>query len=168
MIASGQESYDKYKHCVEKQRHYSADKGLYSCERWTIKKACVHEKSLQSCAILCDPMDPSSFKLLCPLDSPGKNAGVGCHFLVQKKAQSQRIDAFKLWWWRRLLRDPWTARRSNHSILKDINFEYALEGQMLMLKFQYFGHLIWMADSVLFWCWEKLRTGEEGIRSWDG
>ena len=87
-------------------------------------------------------MDPSSFKLICPLDSPGKNAGVSCHFLVQKKAQSQRIDAFKLWWWRRLLRDPWTARISNHSILKDINFEYALEGQMLTLKFQYFGHLI--------------------------
>ena len=71
---------------VEKQRHYSADKGLHSCERWTVKKACVHEKSLQSCTTLCDPMDPSPFKLLCPLDSPGKNAGVGCHFLVQKKA----------------------------------------------------------------------------------
>ena len=57
-----------------------------------------------------------------------------------KKAECQRIDAFKLWCWRRLLRVPWTARRSNQSILKEINPEYSLEGPMLKLKLQYFGH----------------------------
>ena len=59
-----------------------------------------------------------------------------------KKAECQRIDAFELWCWRRLLRVPWTARRSNQSILKEINPEYSLEGLMLKLKFQYFGHLM--------------------------
>ena len=58
-----------------------------------------------------------------------------------KKAESQRIDAFKLWYWRRLLRVPWTARRSNQSTLKEISREYSLEGLMLKLKLQYFGHL---------------------------
>ena len=64
-----------------------------------------------------------------------------------KKAECQRIDAFELWYWRRLLRFPWTARRSKQSILKDISSEYSLEGLMLKLKLQYFGHLIWRADS---------------------
>ena len=59
-----------------------------------------------------------------------------------KKAEPQRIDAFELWCWRRLLRVIWNARRSNHSILKEINPEYSLEGLMLKLKFQYFGHLM--------------------------
>ena len=63
-----------------------------------------------------------------------------------KKAEHQRIDAFELWCWRRLLRAPWTARRSNQSILKEINPEYSLEGLMLKLKVQYFGHLMWRAD----------------------
>ena len=65
-----------------------------------------------------------------------------------KKAESQRIDAFELWCWRRLLRVPWTARRSNQSNLKEINPEYSLEGLMLRLKLQYFGHLMWRADSL--------------------
>ena len=64
-----------------------------------------------------------------------------------KKAESQRIDVFELWCWRRLLRLPWTARRSNQSILKEINPEYSLEGLMLKLKLQYFGHLMQRADS---------------------
>ena len=59
-----------------------------------------------------------------------------------KKSERQRIDAFELWCWRRLLRVPWTARKSNQSILKEINFEYSLEGLMLKLKLQYFGHLM--------------------------
>ena len=124
-----------------------------------------------------------------PWDSPGKNTGVGCHFLLQcmkvksesevsqscltlsylmhcslpgssvhgifqarvlewgamKKADRQRIDAFELWCWRRLLRVPWTARRSNQSILK-INPGISLEGMMLNLKLQYFGHLMQRAD----------------------
>ena len=65
-----------------------------------------------------------------------------------KKAECRRIDAFELWCWRRLLRDPWTARRSNLSILKEINPEYSLEGLLLMLKLQYFGHLMQRADSL--------------------
>ena len=65
-----------------------------------------------------------------------------------KKAERQRIDAFELWCWRRLLRVPWTARRSNQSILKEINLEYSLEGLILKLKLQYFGHLMWRTDSL--------------------
>ena len=64
------------------------------------------------------------------------------------KAERQRIDVFELWCWRRLLRVPWTARRSNQSILKEINPEYSLEGLMLKLKLQYFGHLAQRADSL--------------------
>ena len=65
----------------------------------------------------------------------------GCESWTIKKAEHQRIDAFELWCWRRLLRVPWTARRSNHSILKEISLEYLLEGLMLKLKLLYFGHL---------------------------
>ena len=92
-----------------------------------------------------------------PWGPSGKNTGLGCHFLfqcVKVKSESEvtqscptehrRIDAFELWFWRRLLRVPWTARRSNQSILKEINPEYSLEG--LMLKLQYFGHLMRRAD----------------------
>ena len=64
-----------------------------------------------------------------------------------KKAEHWRIDTFELWCWRKLLRVPWTARRSNQSILKDISSEYSLEGLMLKLMLQYFGHLMWRADS---------------------
>ena len=69
-----------------------------------------------------------------------------CESWTIKKAESQRIDAFKLWCWRRLLRVPWTARRSNQSILKEIGPEYSLEGLMLKLKLQYFGHLMRRTD----------------------
>ena len=65
-----------------------------------------------------------------------------------KQAEHQRIDAFELWCWRRLLRVPWTARRSNQSILKEISPEYSLETLMLKLKLQYFGHLMWRIDSL--------------------
>ena len=67
---------------------------------------------------------------------------------IIKKAERQRIDAFELWYWRRLLRVPWTARRSNQFILKEINPEYSLEGPMLKLKLQHFGHLMWRTDSL--------------------
>ena len=66
----------------------------------------------------------------------------GCESWTIKKAEGRRIDAFKLWYWRRLLRVPWTERRSNQSILKEISPEYALEGLMLKLKLQYLGHLM--------------------------
>ena len=71
----------------------------------------------------------------------------GCESWTIKKAERLRIDAFELWYWRRLLRVPWTARRSNQSILKEINPEYSLEGLMLKLKLQYFGHLMRRVDS---------------------
>ena len=72
----------------------------------------------------------------------------GCESWTIKKVEHQRIDAFELWCWRRLLRVPWTARRSNHSILKEISPEYSLEGLMLKLKLQYLGHLMWRIDSL--------------------
>ena len=72
----------------------------------------------------------------------------GCESWTVKTAECRRIDAFELWCWRRLLRVPWTARRTNQSILKDISPEYSLEGLMLKLKLQYFGHLIQRTDSL--------------------
>ena len=72
----------------------------------------------------------------------------GCESWTVKKAECRRIDAFELWCWRRLLRLPWTARRSNQSILKEINPGYSLEGMMLTLKLQYFGHLKQSVDSL--------------------
>ena len=87
----------------------------------------------------------------------------GCESWTIKKAECQIIDAFELWCWRRLLRVPWTARRSNQSILKQISPECSLEGLMLKLKLQYFGHLMRRADSFeRSWCWERLRAGGEG------
>ena len=93
----------------------------------------------------------------------------GCESWTIKKAEHQRIDAFKLCCWRILLRVPWTARRSNQSILKEINPEYSLEGQMLNLKLQYFGHLMQRADSLKkTMMLGKLRArGEGGNREWD-
>ena len=87
-----------------------------------------------------------------------------------KKTERQRTDAFELWCWRRLLRVPWTARRSNQSILKEISPGCPLEGLMLKLKLQYFSHLIWRADSFRRpWCWERWRAGGEGDdREWYG
>ena len=82
----------------------------------------------------------------------------GCESWTVKKAERRRIDAFELWCWRRLLRVPWTARRSNQSSLKEISPKYSLEGLMLKLKLQYFGHLMRRADSF-----EKtLMLGETG------
>ena len=72
----------------------------------------------------------------------------GCESWTVKKAECWRIDALRMWCWRRLLRVPWTARRSNQSILKEINPEYSLEGLMLKLKLQYFGHLMRRAESL--------------------
>ena len=86
-----------------------------------------------------------------------------------KKAECWRIDAFELWCWRRLLRVPWTAGRSNQSILKELSPEYSLEGLMLKLKLQYLGYLLWRTDSMERpWCWERLKEGEENDRGWDG
>ena len=96
----------------------------------------------------------------------------GCDSWTVKKAKCQRIDAFELWCWRRLLRVPWTARSSNWSILKEINPEYSLEWLILKLKLQYFGHLMWTTD-----LWEKTlmpgntegrRRGWQRMRCLDG
>ena len=94
----------------------------------------------------------------------------GCESWTINKAEHRRIDAFELWCWRRLLRVPWTARRSNQSILKEINPGCSLEGLMLKLKLQYFGHLMQRAESFeKTRCWERLRAGREGEdRGWDG
>ena len=94
----------------------------------------------------------------------------GCESWAIKKAEHWRIDAFELWCWRRLLRVPWIASRSNQSILKEISPEYSLEGLMLKLKLQYFGHLMGRTDSLKRpWCWERLKVGGEGDdREWDG
>ena len=94
----------------------------------------------------------------------------GCESWTIKKAEHQSIDAFELWCWRRLLRVPWTERRSNQSILKEISPEYSVEGLMLKLKLQYFGYLMQRTDSLEKpWCWERLKVGGEGDdRGWDG
>ena len=93
----------------------------------------------------------------------------GCESWTIKKAECWRIDAFELWCWRRLLRVPWTARRSNQSILKEISPEYSLEGLMLKLKLKYFGYLIRRTNSwERTWCWERLKAGEGDDRRWDG
>ena len=94
----------------------------------------------------------------------------GCERWAIKKAECRRIDAFELWCWRRLLRVPWTIRRSNQSILKEISPEYLLEELMLKLKLQYFGHLMWeVTHWKRPWCWERLRAGGEGDnRGWEG
>ena len=87
----------------------------------------------------------------------------GCESWTVKKAEHRRIDAFELWCWRRLLRVPWTARRSNHSILKEISPGYSLDGIMLKLKLQYFGYLMRRIDSLeKISCSEGLGAGGEG------
>ena len=96
----------------------------------------------------------------------------GCDSWTIKKAERRRIDAFELWCWRRLLRVPWTARRSNQSILKDISTEYSLKGLMLKLKLQYFGHLIRTdslekdPDAGKDCSQEEKRTTEDKILGW--
>ena len=106
-----EKSYDKLRQHIKKQRHFFADKSLYS----------------QSYGF--------------------SSSHFGCESWTTKKAECQRNDAFELWCWRRLLRVPQTARIFNQSILKEISLDYSLEGLMLKLKLQYFGHLIWRTDS---------------------
>ena len=95
-----------------------------------------------------------------------------CESWTTKKTESQRIDAFELWCWKRLLRIPWTARRSNQSILKEISPEYSLEGLMLKLKLHYFGHLMQRTDSLektlMLGKIEGRRRGQQRMRWLDG
>ena len=96
----------------------------------------------------------------------------GCESWTVKKAEHRRIDAFEVWCWRRLLRVPWTARRSNQSILKEINPGISLEGMMLKLKLQYFGHLMQRVDSLKKtdagrdWGQEEKGTTEDEMAGW--
>ena len=96
----------------------------------------------------------------------------GCEIWTVKKAECRRIDAFKLWCWRRVLRVPWTARRSNQSILKEISPGISLEGMMLKLKLQYFGHLMRRVDSLektdagRDWGQEEKGTTEDEMAGW--
>ena len=97
----------------------------------------------------------------------------GCESWTIKKAKHQRIDAFDLWCWRRLLRAPWTVRRSNQSILKETSPGCSLEGMILKLKLQYFGHLMRRADSLektlmLGWIGGKRKRGQQRMRWLDG
>ena len=97
----------------------------------------------------------------------------GCESWTVKKSECRRIDAFQLWCWRRLLRVPWTARRSNQSILKEISPGYSLEGLMLKLKLQYFGHLMRRVDSLektlmLGGIGDRRRRGRQRMRWLDG
>ena len=97
----------------------------------------------------------------------------GCESWTVKKAECRRIDAFDLWCWRRLLRVPWTARRSNQSILKEISPGISLEGMMLQLKLQYFGHLMRGSDSLektlmVGGIWGRRRRGRQRMRWLDG
>ena len=97
----------------------------------------------------------------------------GCESWTVKKIERRRIDAFELWCWRRLLRVPWTARKSNQSTLKEISPGCSLEGMMLKLKLQYFGHLVWRLDSLekdsdagRDWGQEEKRTTEDEMAGW--
>ena len=95
----------------------------------------------------------------------------GCESWTIKKAEHQRIDAFELWYWRRLLRIPWTARRSNQSILKEISPEYALEGLMLKLKLHFNTLAAWCKELTHWkrpWSWETLKAGGGDNGGWDG
>ena len=134
---------------------------MSGCESWTIKKAAAAAKLLQSCPTLSDPIDGSSPGSPIPgilqariLEWVAISFSSACNWKVKVKLLSrvwlldecQLIDAFELWYWRRLLRAPWTERGSNQSILKEINPDYSLKGPMLKLKLQYFGHLLGRTD----------------------
>ena len=139
-LAPWKKSYDQPGQCIKKQRHYFANKDPYTLlTKVHIVKAMIFPVVMY-----------------------------GCESWTIKKAEGRRIDAFKLWCWRRLLRVPWTVRRSKQSILKKINPEYSLEG--LMLKLQYFDHLMQRTDWLEKkpWCWERLRAGGQACgRGWD-
>ena len=121
----------------------------------TVNGDCSHEikthlflgrKALTNLGSILKNKDITLLTKICIVQSCFLVVMYGCGSCTIKKAECQRIDAFKLWFWRRLLRVPWTARRSNQSILKEISPEYSLEG--LMLKLQYFNHLMQRADSL--------------------
>ena len=141
----GRKVYDQPRQLIKKQRYYFANKGP-SMDLWILTKV----KTMVFPVVM-----------------------YGCESWTVRKAEHQRIDAFKLWCWRRLLRVPWTARRSNQSIIKEISPEYSLEGLMLELKLQYFGHLMWRVVSLektlmLGGIGGRRRRGRQRMRWLDG
>ena len=124
---------------VQKHQFYGAQLCLWSNSH--IHTSVQFSSVAQLCPTLCDPMNRST-SLVFPV------VAYGCESWTVKKAEHHRIDAFELWCWRRLLRVPWTARRPNQSILREISPGISLEGMMLKLKLQYFGHLMWRVDSL--------------------
>ena len=157
----GRRANDQARQHIKKQRHYFVNKSLSSQSYGfsiTADGDCSHE--IKRLLLL-------ERKAMTNLDSILKSRDIillknirlvkamvfpvvmyGCESWTIKKAEHRKIDAFELWCWRRLLRVPWTARRSNQSILKGISPEYSFEGLMLKLRFQYFGHLMRRTDSL--------------------
>ena len=153
-------SYDQYGQQIKKQRHYFVNKGP-SSQRQLEKEMATHSSVLAwRIPGTGEPGGPSSMGSH-RVGHDWSNLAVaavkdmvfpvvvmyGLESWTIQEAEHQRIDAFELWCWRRLLRVPWTARRSNQSILNEISSDYSLEGLMLKLKLQYSGHLMWRADS---------------------
>ena len=130
---------------------------IFLGSKMTADGDCSHE--IKSCSLLgrkamtnldsiLNSRDITLSRKVCTVKAPVFPVVIyGCESWTIKKAECQRIDDFELWCWKRLLRVPWTARRSNQSIVKEISPEWSLEGLMLKLKLQYFGHLMWRADS---------------------
>ena len=141
-----EKSYGQPRQHIKKQRHYIADKSphsqsyAFSSSHTAWKKSCDKPSILKSRDITLLTKVHIANTMFFPV------VMYGCESWTIKKVEHWRIDTFEIWCWRRLLRVPWTARRSNQSILKEINPEYSLEG--LKPKLQYFGHLMWGADSL--------------------
>ena len=173
MLAPWKKSYGKPRQCIKKQRYHFANKDLYSQSYgwkasptqwtwvwassgnwwWTGKPGMLQFMGSQRLE-----HNWATELMVFPVVMYG-----GFESWTIKKAEYRTFDAFKLWCWRRLLRVSWTARRSNQSILKEINPEYLLEGLMLKLRLQYFGYLMGRANSLeKTWYWERLRAGGEG------
>ena len=128
---------------------------------WSLKHACSWKKAMTNLDSILKSRDitlPTKVSIVRALAFPV--VMYRCESWTIKKAGHQRIDAFELWCWRRLLRVPWTARRSNQSILEETNPEYSLEGLILKLKLQFFGHLMWRASSLENTLIEGRRRGQ--------
>ena len=159
---------------MKKQRHYFANKGPSSQRLWFFQWLCVDVRvglwrklSAKECSNYCTIVLILVKAMVLPVIM------YGCESWTVKKAEHQSIDAFEVWFWRRLLRIPWTARRSNQSILKKISPGCSLEGLMLRLKLQYFAHLMWRVDSLektlmLGGTGGRRRRGQQRMRWLDG
>ena len=192
-LSPWKKSYDTPRQCIKKQRHHFANKGPY-CQSCGFSSSHVwmweldHKEGWKWKSLSCVQLFATPWKPNPSLQPPGKPKKTGEDslsllqwiFLTQelnwgllccRRSQHSRNDSSEVWCWRRLLKVPWTARRSSQSILNEINPEYSLEGLMLKLKLQYFGQYTWYEELSLWrrpWRWERLRAGEVGNRGWDG